>query len=62
LVSFFIGILVSEFRVKKLVLDTFLLSSTYRLTLIGIGMGNSIVNSRLQRISLISFLRDLIIS
>ena len=47
MVNFFIGILVSEFRVKKLVLDTFLLSSTYRLILVGIGRGDSIVDSRL---------------
>ena len=44
-VSLIRGAVVSEFRVKELVLDAFLLSSTYRLTLIGIGMGNSIVNS-----------------
>ena len=58
MVSFFIGILVSKFRVKELVLDTFLLFSTYRLTLIGIGRGDSIIDSRLRRISLISFLRS----
>jgi len=62
LVSFFIGILVSKFRVKELVLDIFLLSSTYRLILVGIGRGDSIVDGRLRRISLISFLRGLIIS
>ena len=47
MVSFFIGILVGEFRVKELVLDMFSLSSTYRLTLVGIGGGHSIVVSRL---------------
>ena len=48
LVSFFIGTLVSEFRVKELVLDTFLLSSTYRLILVGIDRGDSIVDSGLR--------------
>jgi hypothetical protein len=62
LVSFFIGVIVGEFRVKELVLDTFSLSSTYGLTLVGTGRGVSIVDSRLQQISLISFLRDPIIS
>ena len=47
LVSFFIEILVSKFRVKELVIDIFPLSITYRLILIGIGRGNSIVDSRL---------------
>jgi hypothetical protein len=40
----------------------FLLSSAYRLILVGIGRGNSIVDGGLQWIFLISFLRDLIIS
>ena len=62
LVSFFIGIIVSKFRVKKLALDIFPLSSTFRLILVGIGRGVSIADSRLQQISLISFLRDPIIS
>ena len=66
MVSFFIGVIVSEFRVKELVLDTFPLSSTFRLILVGIGRGVGrgvgVVDSRLQWISLISFLRDLIIS
>jgi hypothetical protein len=39
LVSFFIGVIVSKFRVKELVLDTFPLSSTFRLILVGIGRG-----------------------
>jgi hypothetical protein len=39
LVSFFIGAIVSKFRVKKLVLDTFPPSSTFRLTLVGTGRG-----------------------
>ena len=43
-----LGILVSKFRVKELVLDMFLLSSTYRLILVGIRRGNSVVDSRLQ--------------
>ena len=41
------GVIVSEFGVKELVLDTFPLSSTFRLTLVGIGRGVSIVDSRL---------------
>jgi hypothetical protein len=47
LVSFFIKAIVSEFRVKELVLDTFSLSSTYRLTLVGIVRGVSIADGRL---------------
>jgi len=47
LVSFFIRVLISKFRVKELVLDTFFPSNTYRLTLVGIGRGDSIVNGRL---------------
>ena len=51
MVSFFIGVIVSEFRVNKLVLDTFPLFSTFRLILVGIGRGVgrgvSIVDSRL---------------
>jgi hypothetical protein len=39
LVSFFIGAIVSKFRVKELVLDTFPLSSTFRLILLGTGRG-----------------------
>ena len=62
MVSFFMGTLVGKFRVKELVLDTFLLSSTYGLTPVGVGRGDGIVDGRLRRISLISFLRDLIIS
>ena len=41
------GTLVSKFRVKELVLDTFPLSSTYRLILVGIGRGDGIVDSGL---------------
>ena len=47
LVSFFTGAIVGKFRVKELVLDTFPLSSTFRLILVGIGRGVSIVDSRL---------------
>jgi hypothetical protein len=47
LVSFFIGVIVSKFGVKELVLDTFSLSSTYRLILVEMGGGVSIVDSRL---------------
>ena len=39
MVSFFIGVIVGKFRVKELVLDTFSLSSTFRLILVGIGRG-----------------------
>ena len=62
MVSFFIEALVSKFRVKELVLDTFLLSNIYKLILVGIGGGDSIADSKLRRSSLISFLRDPIIS
>jgi hypothetical protein len=47
LVSFFLGVIVSEFRVKELILDMFSLSSTYRLTLVGTGRAVSIVDSGL---------------
>ena len=47
MVSFFIGVIVSKFRVKELVLDTLSLSSTYRLILVRIDRGNSIVDYRL---------------
>ena len=33
------GVIVGKFRVKELVLDTFPLSSTFRLTLVGMGGG-----------------------
>ena len=62
MVSFFIGILISEFGVKELVLDTSSPSSTYRLTLVGMGGGDGVADGGLRRISLISFLRDPIIS
>jgi hypothetical protein len=60
LVNFFIGVIVGEFRVKELVLNTFSLPSVYRLILVGVSRGNSIVDGRFQWISLISFFRDLI--
>ena len=41
------GTLISEFRVKELVLDTSSLSSTYRLTLVGTGRGDSIADGGL---------------
>jgi hypothetical protein len=43
------GVVVGEFRSKKLVLDAFLLFSTYRLILVGIGRGggNGIVDGGL---------------
>jgi hypothetical protein len=41
------GVIVSEFRVKEPVLDTFSPSSTYRLTLVGTGGGVSIADGRL---------------
>jgi hypothetical protein len=46
-VSFFIGAIVSEFRVKELVLDTFSLSSTYGLTPVETGRGVSVVDGGL---------------
>ena len=55
LVNFFIGALVGEFGVKKPVLDTFFPLSIYRLILVGVSRGNSVVDSGLQRIFLISF-------
>ena len=60
--SFFIGVIVSKFRVKEPVLDTFPPFSTFRLTPVGTGGGVSIVDGGLRRISSISFLRDPIIS
>jgi hypothetical protein len=42
-----VGVIVSKFGVKELVLDTFPLSSTFRLTLVGMGGGVSVVDSRL---------------
>ena len=47
LVSFFIGVIVSKFRVKELVLNTFPPSSTFRLILVGTGRGVSIADGRL---------------
>jgi hypothetical protein len=47
LVNFFTGVIVGEFRVKEPVLDTFSLSSTYRLILVGTGKGVGIVDGRL---------------
>ena len=47
LVSFFIGVIVGEFRVKELVLDLFSPSSTYRLILVGTGRGISVVDGGL---------------
>ena len=41
------GVIVGEFRVKELVLDTFPLSGTFRLTLVGTGGGVSIVDGGL---------------
>ena len=45
--NFFLGALTSKFRVKKLVLDAFFLSSIYRLILVGTGRGDGIVDSGL---------------
>jgi hypothetical protein len=47
LVSFFIGAIVGKFGVKEPVLDTFPLSSTFRLILVGIGGGVSVVDGGL---------------
>jgi len=60
LISFFTGALISEFRVKGLVLNAFLLPSFYRLILVGVSRGNGIVDNGFRRIPLISFFRDLI--
>ena len=62
MVSFFTGVIVGEFGVKELVLDMFPPSSTFRLTLVGTGGGVGVADSRLRWISLISFLRDPIVS
>ena len=51
LVSFFIGALISKFGVKEPVLDAFFLPSVYRLILVRISKGNSIVDSGFRRIS-----------
>ena len=56
------GAIVGKFGVKEPVLDTFPLSSTFRLILVGTGGGVGMADGGLQRISLISFLRDPIIS
>ena len=47
MVSFFTGAIVGEFGVKELVLDTFPLSSTFRLILVGTGRGVSIADGGL---------------
>ena len=46
MVNFFIGALLSEFRVKELVLDAFFLSNIYRLILVGTGRGGGIADGR----------------
>ena len=43
MVSFFAGVLVGEFRVKKPFLDIFFLSGVYRSILVGTGNSNNIV-------------------
>ena len=45
MVNFFLEVLVSEFRVKEPVLDTFSLPSVYRLIPVGVSRGNSIADS-----------------
>ena len=47
MVSFFTGVIVSKFRVKEIVLDTFPLSNTFRLTLVGTGRGVGIADGGL---------------
>ena len=42
------GVVVGEFGVKKLVLDAFFPSGTYKLIPVEIGRGNSVADSRLQ--------------
>ena len=44
MVSFFMGVLVSEFRVKEPVPDIFFLPGVYRLILVGIGWGDGIAD------------------
>jgi hypothetical protein len=46
LVNFSIGVIVSEFRIKELVLNIFSLPSVYRLILVGVSRGNSIADGR----------------
>jgi len=46
LVNFFLRALVSKFRVKELVLDTFSLPSIYRLILVAVSRGNSRADGR----------------
>jgi hypothetical protein len=41
------GVIVSKFRVKELVLDIFPLPSTFRLILVGIGRGVGVVDGGL---------------
>jgi len=48
LVNFFLGVLISEFRVKELVLDTFFLPSVYRLILVAASRGNGGADSRVD--------------
>jgi len=59
-----LGALIGEFRVKELVLDIFFPPSVYRLIPVAVSRGNSRTDGRVdgkfQRISLISFFRDLI--
>ena len=58
MVNFFIGVLVSKFKIKKPVLDIFFPPSIYRLILVGVSKDNSRADGRFRRISLISFFRD----
>jgi hypothetical protein len=44
LVSFFIGALISKFRVKEPGLDALFPPNIYRLILVGIGRGGGVVN------------------
>ena len=55
------GVLVSKFRIEELVLDAFFPPSIYRLIPVGIDRSNGVADSRFQRISLISFFKDLVI-
>ena len=48
MVSFFIGALISEFRVNEPVIDTLFLPNIYKLILIGIGRGGSIADGRFR--------------
>ena len=61
LVNFFVGVLVGELGVKKLVLDAFFPFSVYKSILVGIGNGNSVAEGGFWRIFSISYFKNLIV-